>query len=209
MAARGRRAIVPRVPKIILLALGAATVTVLCILAIIGTDDVVIALLTVLAIAFIGLAIVAETRGVISAPADDAPAAPPPGRAVVMCTGPMTAEQVLGALGETDHRSIMFVAPEGLGGRGLMVDERDYARALQAETATVAALRRAGLNAAGHVGDRNPAHAIVDALALFPASQVVIVARGEEGEIYRRHVDSDELKRRTGADVRVLEGVGT
>jgi hypothetical protein len=198
-------------PKIILLALGAAAVMVLCILAIIGSDAVWIALLTAVAIALIGLAIVAEMRGVISRSADgDAPAAaaPPPGRAVVVCTGPMTAEQVLDAVGDTEHRSIMFVAPEGLGGRGLMVDERDYARALQAETATVAALRRAGLNAAGHVGDRNPAHAIVDALALFPASHVVIVARGEEREIYRRHVDSEELRRRTGAEVRVLEVVG-
>jgi hypothetical protein len=216
MAGRGRRGIVRRMgrnrisePKIILLALGAAAVMVLCILAIIGTDDVWIAVLTALAVALIGLAIAAELRGVISRD-EDAPAAepPPPGRAVVMCTGPMTAEQVLSALGGAEHRSIMFVAPEGLGGRGLMVDERDYARALQAETSTVAALRRAGLNAAGHVGDRNPAHAIVDALALFPAANVVIVARADEREIYRRHVDSDELKRRTGADVRVLEAVG-
>jgi hypothetical protein len=196
-------------PKIILLALGAAAVMVLCILAIIDTGDVWIALLTVVAIALIGLAIVAELRGVIAETVDD-PEVPavPPGRAVVVCTAPMTAEQVLDALGSAEHRSIMFVAPEGLGGRGLMVDERDYARALQAETSTVAALRRAGLNAAGHVGDRNPAHAIGDALALFPAAQVVIVARADERELYRRHVDGDELKRRTGADVRVLEVVG-
>jgi hypothetical protein len=196
-------------PKIILLALGAAAVLVLCILAIIERDAVWIALLTVVAIAAIGLAIVAQMRGVITESADDPELpAPPPGRAVVVCTAPMTAEQVLDALGSAEHRSIMFVAPEGLGGRGLMVDERDYARALQAETSTVAALRRAGVNAAGHVGDRNPAHAIVDALALFPAAQVVIVARADERELYRRHVDGEALKRRTGADVRVLEVVG-
>jgi hypothetical protein len=196
-------------PKIILLALGAAAVMVLCILAIIGTGDVWIALLAVVAVAAIGLVVVAEMRGVIAESADDPEVPPPPpGRAVVMCTAPMTAEQVLDALGSAEHRSIMFVAPEGLGGRGLMVNERDYARALQAETSTVAALRRAGLNAAGHVGDRNPAHAIVDALALFPAAQVVIVARGEEREVYRRHVDGEELRRRTGAEVRLLEVVG-
>jgi hypothetical protein len=182
---------------------------VLCILAIIERDAVWIALLTVVAVAAIGLAIVAELRGVIAESAD-APELPPPppGRAVVVCTAPMTAEQVLDALSPAEHRSIMFVAPEGLGGRGLMVDERDYARALQAETSTVAALRRAGLNAAGHVGDRNPAHAIVDALALFPAAHVVIVARADERELYRRHVDGEELKRRTGADIRVREVVG-
>jgi hypothetical protein len=197
-------------PKVILLALAAGAVLVLCILAIIERDAVWIALLTVVAIAAIGLAIVAALRGVIAESGDEQelPPPPPPGRAVVVCTAPMTAEQVLDALGPAEHRSIMFVAPEGLGGRGLMVDERDYARALQAETSTVAALRRAGLNAAGHVGDRNPVHAIVDALALFPAGQVVIVARADELELYRQHVDGDELKRRTGADIRVREVVG-
>lgn len=196
-------------PRVILLALAAGAVLVLCILAIIERDAVWIALLTVVAIAAIGLAIVAAMRGVIAGSADEPELPPPPpGRAVVVCTAPLTAEQVLDALGPAEHRSIMFVAPEGLGGRGLMVDERDYARALQAETSTVAALRRAGLNAAGHVGDRNPVHAIVDALALFPAGQVVIVARADELELYRQHVDGEELKRRTGADVRVREVVG-
>src|SRR4051812_48426986 len=195
-------------PRLILLALGAAAVMVVCIIAIIETGDIWIAVLTVVAVGLIGLAIVADLRGVISdtGDAEQAPA-PPPGRAVVMCTAPLTAEQVLGALDSAgaDHRSVMFVAPEGLGGRGLMVDERDYARARQAETATVAALRKAGINAAGHVGDRNPAHAIHDALDLFPAATVIVVAHAAEIDLYREHVDRDELQRRTGADVRVLE----
>ena len=101
----------------------------------------------------------------------------------------------------------MFVAPEGLGSGGLMIDDVDYDRAMRAETKTVAALRRAGVNAAGHVGDRNPEHAIVDALALFPASNVVIVARRAEMALYRDHLDTDALKRRTGADIRILEVV--
>jgi hypothetical protein len=195
-------------PKLILLALGAATVMVVCIIAIIETGDIWIAVLTVVALALIGLAIVADLRGVISDTGDAAEAVPPPpGRAVVVCTAPLTAEQVLGALDSTgaDRGSVMFVAPEGLGGRGLMVDERDYARARQAETATVAALRKAGINAAGHVGDRNPAHAIHDALDLFPAATVVVVAQAAEVDLYREHVDRDELQRQTGAVVRVLE----
>ena len=194
-------------PTLILLALGAAMVAVICVIAIIETGDIWIAVLTVVAVALIGLAIIADMRGVISG-TGDAPEAPPPapGRAVVVCTAPLTAEQVLGALDSTgaDHSSVMFVAPEGLGGRGLMVDERDYDRARRAETATVAALRKAGINAAGHVGDRNPAHAIHDALDLFPAATVVVVAQAAEIDLYREHVDHDELRRRTGADVRVL-----
>ena len=196
-------------PKLILLALGAAAVAVVCIIAIIETGDIWIAVLTVVAIGLIGLAIAADLRGVIS-DTGDAPseaALPPPGRAVVVCTAPLTAEQVLGALDSAgaDHSSVMFVAQEGLGGRGLMVNERDYDRARRAETATVAALRKAGINAAGHVGDRNPAHAIHDALDLFPAASVVVVAQAAEIDLYREHVDHDALRRQTGADVRVLE----
>ncbi len=195
-------------PKLILMALGAAAFLVACIIAIIETGDVWIAVLTVVAAALVGLAMVYDLRGVITDTGDYGPApAPPPGRAVVVCTAPLTAEQVLGALDSTgaDHGSVMFVAPEGLGGRGLMVDERDYARARQAETATVAALRKAGINAAGHVGDRNPAHAIHDALDLFPAATVVVVAQAAEIDIYREHVDGDALERQTGAHVQVLE----
>jgi hypothetical protein len=195
-------------PKLILLALAAAAVTVVCIIALIETGDPWIGVLTVVAAGCIGLAIVADLRGVISGTGDGAEAAPPdPGRTVVVCTGPLSADQVLGALASAgaDHSSVLFVAPEGLGGRGLMVDEGDYDRARRAETATVAALRKAGINAAGHVGDRNPAHAIHDALDLFPAANVVVVAQAAEIDLYREHVDADELQRRTGAAVRVVQ----
>jgi hypothetical protein len=203
-------------PKVILLAAGMVLIGVLCVVAIADTDAVWLVLVAALAIASVALAIIIDLRGIISDTGGDdateatAAAAVAPDRAVVMCTASMTAEQVLEALETTDadKRSIMFVAPEGLGTGGLMVNELDYERALRAETATVAALRRAGINAAGHVGDRNPEHAIVDALALFPAANVVIVARGAESAIYRQHVDVDALRRRTGADVRVLEDIG-
>jgi|tagenome__1003787_1003787.scaffolds.fasta_scaffold20938734_2 hypothetical protein len=195
-------------PKLILLALGAAAVMVLCILAIIGTGDAWLALVAVVAIALIGLGIVADLRGVIADTGGEPEAAPPPpGRAVVVCTAPLTAPQVLDALAATgsEHHSVMVVAPEGLGGHGLLVDERDYDRARRAETATVAALRGAGINAAGCVGDRNPAHAIENALALFPAASVVVVASEAEMDAYHQHLDGVALKRRTGAEVQVLE----
>jgi hypothetical protein len=151
-------------------------------------------------------------RRVIGATGADEPPPPvPPGRAVVVCTSPMTAEQVLQSLDATgaEHRSVMVVAPEGLGTHSVMVDERDYDRARRAEGATVAALRKAGINATGHVGDRNPAHAITDALALFPATDVVVVAHAAERDAYDQHIDCEALKRRTGADVRVLDAVET
>jgi hypothetical protein len=200
-------------PKLIVLALGACAVMVIGVIRLIVTGDPWIGVLTVLAMAVIGLAIAFDLRGVIADTGDEsAPPRPepPPGRTVLVCTGPMTAGEVLGAVGEGDAagRSVMVVAPEGLGTGGLMVDERDYARALRAQLATVSALRSAGINAAGHVGDRNPEHAIVDALALFPARRVVVVARGDEIAVYRRHLDSDALSRRTGAEIVVREAVG-
>jgi hypothetical protein len=200
-------------PKLILLAAGLVLVGVLCIVAIADTGDAWLVVLTALTMGLIGLAITLDLRGVISETGgddDNAPVAVPPGRAVVVCTAAMTAEQMRDALdtGPADQRSIMFVAPEGLGTRGLMVDEVDYERALRAECQTVAALRRAGLNAAGHVGDRNPEHAIIDALALFPAAEVLIVARENEAALYRQHMDVERLQHRTGARVRVLEMVG-
>jgi hypothetical protein len=199
-------------PWIIWLALAAAAAMVLCILAILDTGAIWIAVLTVVTVAFIGLAIVYEMRRVIGATGSDDPDPPaPPGRAVFVCTSPMTADQVLRSLDATgaEHRSVMVVAPEGLGSHGLKVDERDYDRARRAEGATVAALRKAGINATGHVGDRNPEHAITDALALFPATDVVVVAHAAEREAYDRHLDCAALKRRTGADVRVLDAIET
>jgi hypothetical protein len=167
--------------------------------------------LTVVAVALIAAAIALDIRRVIGGPGGSPEAVQvPPGRTVVVSTAALTAEQVLNAVAPTAAtRSIMVVAPEGLGSHGLMVNERDYERARRAEADTVAALRRAGINAAGHVGDRDPAHAIEDALALFPAMEVVVVARGEEADLYREHTDFAEVEQHTGAEVRVLEIVAT
>ena len=197
-------------PQLIVLILGAAAVMVASVIAIIETSDIWLGLLTLVAMALLGAAIVLEMRAVI-ARGSDAPAPPPasPGRCVVVTTEPMTAPQVLDALGPEagEMTSLMIVAPEGLGTTGRLVVERDYERAHRAEAATVAALRSAGINAAGQVGDRNPHHAIETALELFPAGRVVVVAHGSEDELYRRAVDLDELARRTGADVRMRQAI--
>jgi hypothetical protein len=191
-------------PKLVLLAAGAVVVMLLCIVAIADTGDVWLVLLTALAVGLIGGAITLDLRRVIGATGDSDEVETPPGRAIVVSTMPMTAEEVLDAVGPTE-RSIMVVCPAGLTGGGLMADEHDYARAHRSEAATVAALRRAGINAAGQVGDRNPAHAVEDALALFPAGRVVIIAQGPEADVYREHLDLAELESRTRVEVRVRE----
>ncbi len=183
-------------PKLFLLAVGAVLVLVLGVVAIAETDDVWLVVLSVAAVAAIAIAITVDLVRI--AGSGDAPAqvAAPPGRAVLVTAEPMTAEQVRDAVG--DATSIMVVAPE----------RHDYAHARRVEADTVAALRSAGIRAAGHVGDRNPEHAIEDALALFPAARVIIVARGAEASVYREHVDAEAIHARTGAEVRVLEVLG-
>src|SRR5690242_18756292 len=104
-------------PKVILLAAGFVLVGVLCVVGIADTGDVWLVLVTVLTMGLIGLAITLDLRGVISDTGEDyrEPVAVPPGRAVVLCTAAMSAEQVLDAIEATpaDRRSILFVAPEG------------------------------------------------------------------------------------------------
>jgi hypothetical protein len=195
-------------PKLVLLAAGAVVVILLCIVAIADTGDVWLVLLTALTVGLIGGAITLDLRRVIAASDDDSPEVEtPPGRAIVVSTMPMTAEEVLDAVGPVDGEvhSIMVVCPAGLTGGGLMADEQDYDRARRSEAQTVAALRRAGINAAGQVGDRNPAHAVEDALALFPAGKVVVVAQGPEADVYREHLDLDELRSRARFELRVRE----
>jgi hypothetical protein len=175
--------------KLFLLALAAVLVMALGIVAIAETDDVWLVVLSVAAVAAIGAGIAFDLAR--AAGAEDVVA--PKGRAIVVCTEPMTAERVREHAG--DATSILVVAPE----------RPDYIHARRVEAETVAALRNAGVRAAGHVGDRNPELAIEDALALFPAAKVVVIARGAEASVYREHVDFDAIKEKTGAEVRVLE----
>jgi hypothetical protein len=195
-------------PKLVLLAAGAVVVLLLCIVAIADTDAVWLVLLTALAVALIGGAIVLDLRRVIARSGDAAAVIDtPPGRAIVVSTMPLTAPEVLDAVGlrAGEARSIMVVCPAGLRGAGVMVDEREFARAHRVERETVAALRAAGINAAGQVGDRNPGHAVEDALTLFPAGRVVVVARGLEADVYREHLDGEELRRERGVELRLRE----
>src|SRR5215470_9247208 len=150
-----------RSPRHFALVLAAVLVMAVGIVAIAETDDVWLVVLCVAAVAAIGAAIAFDLAR--AAGAEDASA--PKGRVIVVCTEPMTAESVREHAGPAT--SMLVVAPE----------RPDYIHARRAEAETVAALRRSGVRAAGHVGDRNPENAIEDALALFPAAKVVVIAR--------------------------------
>ena len=67
------------------------------------------------------------------------------------------------------------------------------AEATEAETETVAALEGEGVNAAGQVGESDPAQAIDDALATFAADRIVIFSHSEGDRDYR---EDESLKNR-------------
>ena len=101
----------------------------------------------------------------------------------------------------------MVVCPAGLQGAGLIVDGAPTTRAHTAPRPRPSrALRRAGINTTGQVRDRNPSHAVEDALALFPART------GRRGRAERSRpmstasiFDADELRRERGIEPRVRE----
>ncbi|MEA2442840.1 MAG: hypothetical protein QOJ12_132, partial [Thermoleophilales bacterium] len=106
-------------------------------------------------------------------------------RVVVVTSEPLDADKVLAALTNSVSSApdpaelgVMVVSPEGFGGAEITNDQGHYDVAQRAEAATVASLRRAGIKAAGHVGEHDMDQAIADALELFPAERVLVFADG-------------------------------
>ena len=139
---------------------------------------------------------VAPVEAAPDADAEPAPASPDePGpdysgpdaarRVVVVTSEPLDADKVLAALTNSVSSApdpaelgVMVVSPEGFGSAEITNDQGHYDSAQRAEAATVASLRRAGIKAAGHVGEHDMDQAIADALELFPAERVLVFADG-------------------------------
>lgn len=100
-------------------------------------------------------------------------------RILVVATEPVSAATILAGAGNARDGAgrrdvgVMVVAPEGAGHRDITDDEGSYRHARAVVAETVADLRRAGIAAAGHVGDHDRAQAVADALVLFPANVVI------------------------------------
>jgi hypothetical protein len=78
----------------------------------------------------------------------------------------------------------------------------------EAETAqvdTVERLEEAGIDAAGQTGESEPALAVQDALATFPADRIIIALHPEGERDYREDAALADLESRTGIPVTWLE----
>jgi hypothetical protein len=75
------------------------------------------------------------------------------------------------------------------------------AEATTAETDTVERLEEAGIDAAGQVGDSDPAQAIDDALATFRADRIVIFSHPEGEKDFREEAGLADAEARWGIPV--------
>ena len=79
------------------------------------------------------------------------------------------------------------------------------AEAEAAQEETVERLEEEGVDAAGQVGESEPALALQDALATFPADRIVIALHPDGQRDYREDAAIGDLESRTGVPVTWLE----
>ena len=79
------------------------------------------------------------------------------------------------------------------------------AEATAAQEETVERLEEAGIDAAGTVGESEPAVALQDALATFPADRVIIALHREGKRDYREDAALSDVESRYGVPVTWLE----
>ena len=116
---------------------------------------------------------------------------------LVVTPEPIDADILRRSLGdEVNGAEVLVLSPATNQSRlAFWVSDPDdaIAEAKEAETATVANLREADVDATGDVGESDPAQAIDDALATFAADRIVIFSHPEGDRDYR---EDESLKNR-------------
>ena len=128
-----------------------------------------------------------------------------PVKLLVLTPEPVDAEVLRAALGEeVEGAEVLVVSPATHQSKvAFWVSDNDEAIA-EAETAqvdTVERLEEAGIDAAGDTGEAEPALAIQDALATFPADRIVIFSHPEGEKDYREDDGLADAEARFGVPV--------
>ena len=109
---------------------------------------------------------------------------------------------------ELEGAEVLVVSPAGNSSKlAFWVSDPDEAIA-EAETAqeeTVERLEEAGIDAAGQVGESEPALALQDALATFPADRIIVALHPAGSRDYREDAALGAVESRTGIPVTWLE----
>jgi hypothetical protein len=126
---------------------------------------------------------------------------------LVLTSEPITAAQLREAVGEgvgAERMQVMVVAP-ALHESPLQfwVSDADdaIARAEEVRRQTVEQLDAGGVAATGDSGEGDPIKAIEDALATYPADQIVLFTHTDDEQRYREDIDLDEVRERFGLPV--------
>jgi hypothetical protein len=126
-------------------------------------------------------------------------------RLLVLTPEPVDANLLRATLGEeVEGAEVLVVSPATNQSKvAFWVSDPDQAIA-EAETAqeeTVERLEEAGVDAAGDTGESEPAVALQDALATFPADRIVVFSHPEGERDYREDKGIAEVERRYGVPV--------
>ena len=124
---------------------------------------------------------------------------------LVLTPEPVNADLLRATLGqEVEGAEVLVVSPATNQSRlAFWVSDPDQAIA-EAETAqeeTVERLEEEGIDAAGDTGESEPALALQDALATFPADRILVFSHPEGERDYREDEGISELEARYGIPI--------
>ena len=130
-------------------------------------------------------------------------------KVLVLTPEPIDDQVLRSALGdELDGAEVLVVSPATNQSKlAFWVSDPDeaIAEAEEAQTETVERLEDAGVDAAGVVGESEPAVALQDALATFAAERIVVVTHSEGDRDYREDAGLAEAAERAGVPVSFAE----
>jgi hypothetical protein len=124
---------------------------------------------------------------------------------LVLTPEPVDADLLRRTVGpEVEGAEVLVISPATNKSRlAFWVSDSDeaIAEAEQAEEQTVASLERAGVEASGDTGESEPAVALQDALATFPADRIVIFEHPEGERDAREDAGLEDAETRFGIPV--------
>jgi hypothetical protein len=124
---------------------------------------------------------------------------------LVLTPEPVDAEMLRATLGdEVEGAEVLVVSPATNRSKlAFWVSDTDQAiaEAEQAEAETVERLEESGIDAAGDTGESEPAVALQDALATFPADRIVVFSHPEGERDYREDEGLADAEERFGIPV--------
>jgi hypothetical protein len=126
-------------------------------------------------------------------------------KVLVLTPEPVDADAVRGALGaDAERAEVLVISPATNQSKlAFWVSDSDDAivEAERAEKETVEHLQEAGVEASGDTGESEPAVALQDALATFPADRIVVFSHPAGNRDYREDKGLAEVEQRFGVPV--------